>query len=914
VSLRSMNWRTVPLAVTVLALGVLTACNSGGNPPPPDQGASAEIKVMMPQELSADDVTRVRVEVQGPGIPTPIGMDLTRQGSTWQGTLTDIPAGLDRVFEAKAFDASATLLYQGQAGPMTIPSGSTVSVAILLQEVNPQPPFQNVAPVIDSVVVSANQVSPGGTITLTASAHDDNPGDTITYAWTATAGTFSAPSSATTSWVAPATEGAQTLRLEVTDSKNASARLSIDISVQRPGATGSAAVTVTFNTWPSVSAMMATPSVLTLNVPSQIAAVVSDPDGDTLSFTWSSDCPGFFDQGWTPTPSFTLFNPPFQGNQCTLTVQASDGRGGQHSGSLTLLVGPVPRANVAPQVDSTFKSSEQAGSNEVVTMGLTAHDQEGTALTFTWTTNQGTILVTRGTTTSTEVDWRAPACLEGAAILTAAITDAGGATTRQQFSITPRGGSTCGGTAVVGVRNSHRVRADGNVTLIPIDLSSVTLGAWVPTTDGLGYNWRPGSGQASGTFLIPNVESTPYLLQLGSSYVWATSRNIDLSRADLGRPDAQLEPEGTQLSVQLHGLVPWQDTDDLQLHSANAGIGYFSGASCAFPSWTPPFPGDQSYFSTLDYVFSLQNCGALAARIDGTRGDVLYVTQLASRSEAGGLSFQELRRSYQTTSLSSGGGNTLTLSGFMSPVSTTTRTVNYPASSFEALALAAHPTAALTTTSLNIGTLPGYTQFGSFAGWPDLALANGTAGRGDLAASFTYGNPYPGAWPQFITALSSARVRYSVRLPDGSASTPRSFSVYTYSQQPLTGSTSSLTPQVGPARDLRINGAVATGDLTGVGLTPLLSWTAPSVGTANYYSVRVYELLATGDGGTTRLPVSTLTTAQTQVRLPPGLLVAGKFYYVQVNAVSQPASDPNRPFVSGPMYHFAMAVTGRFEP
>jgi hypothetical protein len=904
VSLRSMNWRTVPLAVTVLALGVLTACNSGGNPPPPDQGASAEIKVMMPQELSADDVTRVRVEVQGPGIPTPIGMDLTRQGSTWQGTLTDIPAGLDRVFEAKAFDASATLLYQGQAGPMTIPSGSTVSVAILLQEVNPQPPFQNVAPVIDSVVVSANQVSPGGTITLTASAHDDNPGDTITYAWTATAGTFSAPSSATTSWVAPATEGAQTLRLEVTDSKNASARLSIDISVQRPGATGSAAVTVTFNTWPSVSAMMATPSVLTLNVPSQIAAVVSDPDGDTLSFTWSSDCPGFFDQGWTPTPSFTLFNPPFQGNQCTLTVQASDGRGGQHSGSLTLLVGPVPRANVAPQVDSTFKSSEQAGSNEVVTMGLTAHDQEGTALTFTWTTNQGTILVTRGTTTSTEVDWRAPACLEGAAILTAAITDAGGATTRQQFSITPRGGASCGGTVVTGVQNSRHVRADGSITEVPIDLSGTTIGAFVPTPDGLGYNWRPGTGNASGTFLIPNVESTPYLLQFGSSYKWVTNRTVDLSRAALGRPDVQLEPEGTQLSLSLNGLAPWQINDDLQFHSANTGIGYFSGAACATPSWTSPNPGDQFLFASIDYVFSLQNCGAPAAHIDGTRGDMLYVTQLVSRSE-GGLDFQEVRRSYQTNSLAGGGGGGLTLNGFMTPLPTTTRTVNYPASSFEALALAAHPTAALTTTTLNIGTLPGYTQFGSFAGWPDLALATGPAGSGDLSTSFLYGNPYPGAWPQFITALSSARVRYSVRLPDGSESTLRSFSVYTYSQQPLTGTATSLTPQVGPPRDMRINGAVATNNLTGVGLTPLLSWTAPSVGTPSYYSVRVYELFATASNTTSRLPVTSLSTTQTQVRLPPGLLVAGKTYYVQVNAVSQP---------SPATYSFAMAVTGRFEP
>ncbi len=905
------NRRTVPLAVTVLALGFLAACSGNGNPNTPDPGARAEIKVMIPQNLSAADAARVRVEVRGPGIPTPVGMDLPLQGGSWQGTLVDIPAGLGRVFEAKAFDASSTLLYQGQTGPLTLSSGSTVSVAIMLQQVNPQPPFENVAPVIDSVVVSANQVTPSGTITLTATAHDDNPGDTITYAWTATAGTFSAPASAATSWVAPSTEGVQTLQLDVTDSKNTSARMSIDISVQRPGATGSAAVSVSFNTWPSVTAMTAVPSVLTLNVPSQIAAVVSDPDGDSLNFSWSSDCPGIFSQSWTATPSFTLFGPPFNGNLCTLSVSASDGRGGQHSGTLSLVVGPAPRANVAPQVDSTFKSSEQAGSSELVTMSLTAHDPESAALTFTWTMNQGAVLATRGTSTSSEVDWRAPACLEGPAVLTAAITDAAGATTYQQFSITPRAGSSCGGTAVTGVRNSHRVRADGGAIVVPMDLSSVTLGAWVPTPDGLSYNWRPGSGQASGTFLIPNVESTPYLLQLGSAYVWATSRTVDLSRADLGRPDAQLEPEATQLSLQLNGLSPWQANDDLQLHAANAGIGYFSGASCTSPSWTPPPPSD-SLFLTFDYVSSLQNCGAPAARLDGGRGDVLYVTQLVSRS-AGGLDFQEVRRSYQTTSLS-GGGGTLMLSGFMSQPPTTTRTVSYPASSFEALALAAHPSATLTTTSVNLGTLPGYGQFGSFAGWPDLALANGTAGQGDIVSSFTYGNPYPSAWPQFVTALSSARVPYSVVREDGSTSTPRSFSVYTYSQQPVAGSTTSITPQVGPPRDMRINGAAATGELTSVGLAPLLSWTPPSVGTPNYYVVRLYELFATSTGGTSRLQVMSVTTAQAQVRLPPGVLVAGKTYYVQVSAVSQPSSDPNRPFINGPMYHFAMAVSGSFKP
>jgi hypothetical protein len=660
--------------------------------------------------------------------------------------------------------------------------------------------------------------------------------------------------------------------------------------------------------------MLAAPSVLTPNAASLLAAVASDADGDTLSFSWGADCPGMFSESTTRTPSFTLLAPPPMGNRCTLSVSVSDGRGGQHTGTLSLLVGPAPRANVAPHVDTTFKSSDLAASGEVVTVGLTAHDPESTALTFTWTSSQGVILATRGTSSSSEIDWKAPLCLEGAAVLTAIITDAGGATTRQQFSITPRAGASCGGLAVSGIQNIHRVRADGSVSVVPVDLTGVTVGAWVPTPDGLSYNWRPGSGQINGTFLIPGVESTPYLLQFGATYhLWTSRRTLDLSRAELGRPDVQLEPDGTQLSMQISGLSAWQLNDDVQFTSANAGLGYFSYASCASTSLPGPVEGDTTFLTSIDYVASLQGCGSVAARIDAARGDVLYANQMVARSDpATGADIQELRRSFQTGSLAGPDSGTLLLSGSMTALPTTSQTVDYRASSFEALALAAHPTATLTATAVNIGTLPGYGQLGAFAGWPDLAYLSDSAGKGDLLPVFTYGTPFPSAWPQFITAQTSARVSYSVPLPEGGTSTPRSFTVYTYAQQPLENGP--VTPLVGPPRALQLNGLGATGILTSMGLTPLASWTAPSVGTPSYYVVRVYQLFATSTGSTSRLQVAGFTTPQTQLRLPPGVLVPGKHYYLQISSNSQSLSDPSKPNMLGTVYHSSSAVTGRFQP
>ena len=157
------NWsrQASSLAALLLAVSTLAACVDGTEA---ELGARAELKVMLPQELSSANVAQVRVEVSGSGIPTPLLADLTPSGNTWSGTLNNIPAGPDRRFTATAFDASGTALYKGQSAATAIASGSTVSVAITLQPVTPQTPYENEAPIIDSLVVSANVVVPGGSV------------------------------------------------------------------------------------------------------------------------------------------------------------------------------------------------------------------------------------------------------------------------------------------------------------------------------------------------------------------------------------------------------------------------------------------------------------------------------------------------------------------------------------------------------------------------------------------------------------------------------------------------------------------------------------------------------------------------------------------------------------------------------
>jgi hypothetical protein len=907
------NWssRAASRVALLLAVGALAACTDGTNV---ELGARAELKVLLPQELASADVAQVRVEVSGPGIPTPLLADLAPSGNTWTGALNNIPAGTDRRFTATASDASGKALYKGQSAATPIASGSTVSVAILLQSVNPPVPYENEAPLIDSLVVSANVVVPSGSIQLTATAHDNNANDTLSYSWTGTAGSFSAATASATSWKAPATQGVQVLKLEVTDSRGASATMSFEVSVQNANATGNAEVTVGFNTWPTLSGMKAAPSVLGLNGTTVLSVTASDADGDTLGHAWSSSCQGTFNNPAVASPAFTLTGMPPQG-RCTFTVVLTDGRGGTHQGTLGLKAGTPAQPNVAPRVLSTFKSAEQANGGQLVTVGLTAQDPEGTALTFAWSAALGTLQAVRGTSTSSEVDWVAPPCFDTPVALTVTLTDATGASTAQQFSIPPGPNAACGPMTVTGVRHVRHVLADGSVLSVPADLSTTTIGAWVPSaTEPSGYAWRPGSAQGNGTFLIPNVESTPFLLQLGSGYVWTPSRALDLSYSLLGRPDVVLEPAGTPLSMQLAGLVPWQDSDDLQWYAPNAGLSYLS-ASCAvdFPA---PLAGDTVLSGTVgDYVAWLSTCGNPPARFDPARGDTLYVNQLASRTDSdAGVDYQEVRRGLVTNGLQRTDGGLL-LSGTLAALPASPQSLSFRASEYEAQVLGSGADAGVLYNSVNVGVMPAYEQHGLVGGWPDLGLAyDYTPLGGDMNVTFQYANPFPSAWTPFVAAQTVGRVRYSLPLTDGGTSPARTVSVLASSREQLVGGVHPpLSAKVGIPRDVRLNGQSAFGNLSGVGTTPVVSWLPPTLGTVTHYNVRINRLYLT-NGVVQRVTESSFNTAQTQLRIPPGQLQPGQTYFLQVYAYNEPGFDITRPYLEAPVSHFATAVTGKLQP
>jgi hypothetical protein len=415
-----------------LGLALLAGCS-----PSSSGTGSVQFAVSVPQALSAS-VSRVSVTAIAADFP-PVSVDLAFSNGSWGGTLGNLPAGPHRTFRAQAFDASGTPLFEGSASDVTIFGGMAALVAITLQQVQ-APAFQNEAPLLDSLTASSTSVSVGGSLSLVASARDPNPGDTLSYNWSATAGSFSPAAAASTTWTPPASTGIQTLTLTVTDSRGLSSSLTLIVNVLPAGGQGHAQLSISFNTPPRVGALTATASQLAVGQATSVSASATDLDGDSLSYAWSASCEGSWSNASSRSAQFTPSELPADScNNCDLTVSVSDGRGGQTTGTVALCVRTPPGPNhLPPDIQYAFGSSGTATARQVITYALSAGDPGGSALSFSWAANTGSLGTATTSTSFSRITWTAPACVsEGTTpTITATVTNAFNLTATKRFWVT----------------------------------------------------------------------------------------------------------------------------------------------------------------------------------------------------------------------------------------------------------------------------------------------------------------------------------------------------------------------------------------------------------------------------------------------------------------------------------------------
>ncbi|HYO55549.1 LamG domain-containing protein [Archangium sp.] len=408
------NYLTRTLLITAGLLFAL-GCTRTEQPESDEPSGSARFVVAMHQALTDADVAHVDVTVDAFDI-SPSTIPLVKSGKVWTGTMGRIRAGANRRFHAEAFNADGEKIYAGEVTSVAIAADETAVVNILAQQVNRPPPFENEAPIIDSLVVSSPSVTPGGTLSIQAAAHDPNPGDKLTIAWTATGGTFSATDKLKTSWTAPDSLGEVTLTLTVTDRHGSVAALSFIVRVEVVKE-GNADVTVSFNSWPSVASVNATPTRVKVGEMLTVSAVADDPDGttDTLRYSWAASCDGNWTDGNAANAKFTPTSLPASAtcNNCELTVTVTDGRGGVNTGKLAICVGNNVTPSFPPLIASVYQSALTVTEGNVVRLRVNATDTRSRPLTFNWSTNVGMLgtPVVNDAGTIGEILWTAPACL-----------------------------------------------------------------------------------------------------------------------------------------------------------------------------------------------------------------------------------------------------------------------------------------------------------------------------------------------------------------------------------------------------------------------------------------------------------------------------------------------------------------------
>ena len=121
-------------------------------------------------------------------------------------------------------------------------------------------------------------------------------------------------------WIAPEIEGIFRITVRVTDGKGGEA-------------TDSTTITVRVNRPPRVTSLIATADWLTSSRNCQVECEAEDPDGDELSYEWSTNGGDI-----SGTGSMVTWTAPKNGGKVTVIVTVSDSRGGVASKSVVFNV------------------------------------------------------------------------------------------------------------------------------------------------------------------------------------------------------------------------------------------------------------------------------------------------------------------------------------------------------------------------------------------------------------------------------------------------------------------------------------------------------------------------------------------------------------------------------------------------
>lgn len=431
------------------------------------------------------------------------------------------------------------------------------------------------------------------------------------------------------------------------------------------------------------------------------------------------------------------------------------------------------------------------------------------------------------------------------------------------------------------------------------NVAPLSLFALVPT--GNGFTKIPGTIEPGGSFDIPKVPAGTYYLGLDTDgtnhdYVVTDQHEVDLGNVYAGRNTATQLTLPTPMLVNLTGMSAWQDTDSLEVFSQGAA----SGSDLLYAASEFPMAGDTSLVGLpVDgSQFFAPN------QIEAAKGDTTFFTQLVSRSD-GAFSYSSIGKSFKPAAFSLLDGNTTAVNGAFADVPQQTATFDWKRSLFGGLAASVNPGATLSSCGIYAYGEPGGPTRATNTYSPTILYA-GDGASDDVKLTLSYGNPFPASWAAVAYVSATFSVPYLV---PGTATMKHAITTVDVGGTITELTAGAVKPMIGPPSALLIGGKDGYAVNTGVGLSPVVSWSAPSLGTSALYQVWVRKVDATLNAGKS---VARITTQGTSIRIPQDLLEVGASYFVRVTAHSSGSiKTPNK---WSPTMASATAISGVFTP
>ena len=180
----------------------------------------------------------------------------------------------------------------------------------------------NKLPVISSLALTTEgEIPPGTTAHIECTATDPDE-DELRYTWSADGGTISG-SGAIVSWAAPDEMGTYTINVEVSDGENI-ATDQLTITVSEP------------NELPGIELLITDCPRVKKAGTATITCEGSDPNGDDLIYTWSAERGNI--SNISEDGTIVSWVAPNEYGEYAITVTVSDGRGGEITNEITIIV------------------------------------------------------------------------------------------------------------------------------------------------------------------------------------------------------------------------------------------------------------------------------------------------------------------------------------------------------------------------------------------------------------------------------------------------------------------------------------------------------------------------------------------------------------------------------------------------